>query len=179
MAMLKMPFGRPPEGLQQRLPDWTKRLSELVNRKRNEPYRYGISDCWCFAAAAVHAVTGVTLLPEVVPPRSWMAAAKFLIKHDLEDVEELAIAALGILPGDPDHSKPGDLVVNMLGEEKHLAVRVDNSAITPVAGGLITVERPTWVAGFAIGWDPTHVHEQTPYRCTGSRYAVGNVAEKS
>jgi hypothetical protein len=150
-----MPFGAPPVGLQQRLPNWEDRLRDLVNRTCNEPYRYGLFDCWTFASMGVLAVTGVTLLPGVVLPRGWLGAAKFLLKHNLDNVEELAIAALGILPDDPERARAGDLVLHIVGEEQHLALRVGNAAVTPASDGLVVVERSRWTASWAIGWDPS------------------------
>jgi hypothetical protein len=150
-----MPFGPPPDGLQQRLPDWEGRLREHVNLNRLTVYVYGVHDCVTFAMGAVLAVTGVTLLPGVELPRGWLGAARFLIKHDLDNVEELAIAALGILPGDPKFAMSGDLVLHEVGEEKHLAVRVGDTALMPANDGLVVVERPRWRASWAIGWDPS------------------------
>jgi hypothetical protein len=162
-----MPFGLPPAGLQQRLRDWEERLRDLVSRYGTKPFRYEQHDCMSFASRAVLAVTGVALLPGVVLPRGRSGVARFLSAHDLENVEELAIAALGILPGDPDLARPGDLVLHTVGEEQRLAVRVGNGALTPTNTGLVAVERSAWMASWAIGWDPgdlatAHFEEQAP-----------------
>jgi hypothetical protein len=148
-----MPFGPPPAGLQRRLRDWEERLRDLVSRHSTKPFSYELHDCVSFASRAVFAVTGVTLLPGVVLPRGRSGVASFLSAHDLENVEELAIAALGILPGDPDLARPGDLVLHTVEEEQRLAVRVDDGALMPANTGLVAVERSAWMASWAIGWD--------------------------
>lgn len=153
---MKMPFGAPPPGLQHRLPDWQARLIKLANGSRQRPYDYGTFDCAVFAKMAVLAVTGVTLLPGIELPKGFLGAAKFLIRNDLANVEELAIAALGILPGDPKRSRPGDIIVLMMGGEHHLAVRVGDAALMPADGGLAVIDPPRWISSFAIGWDPNH-----------------------
>jgi hypothetical protein len=134
-----MPFGPPPPGLQQRLSVWKPRLIDLVNTRGTTPYEYGTQDCATFAREAVLAVTGVSLLPGIELPKGWLSAAKFLIKNDLADVEELASAALGYRPGEPSQSRPGDLIMFFMSAEKHLAVRVGDTAVTPSNAGLVTI----------------------------------------
>ena len=151
---MKMPFGPAPAGLERRLPDWESRLITLARLNSRRPYDYGVFDCAVFAKMAVHAVTGVTLLPGIELPKGFLGAAKFLIRHDLANVEELAAAALGFPPGDPARSRLGDIVVHMMGGEHHLAVRVGDAALMPAVNGLEVIERGHWTASFAIGWNP-------------------------
>lgn len=97
-------------------------------------------------------VTGVSLLPGVQRPKpGWLAAAKFLIRHDLKDVEEFATAALGQIPGDGQDSVPGDLVSWRAAGELHLAVRVGNEAVTPAVKGLMMVSPADWICAWWIG----------------------------
>ena len=146
-----MPFGPAPAGLDQRIEGWEKRLSALVNANRTTPYQYGRFDCATFSIDAVREVTGVSLLPGVEFPTGWLSAAKFLIRHGLDDVEEFAIAALGQIPGDGQDTMPGDLVSWRAGGEPHLGVRMDAFALTPVSNGLRVVRRSEWVCGWWIG----------------------------
>lgn len=97
-------------------------------------------------------VTGVSLIPGVQRPKpGWLAAAKFLIRYDLKDVEEFAIAALGQIPGDGQDSMSGDLVSWRACGEPHLAVRIGNEAVTPGAKGLLMVPASDWICAWWIG----------------------------
>lgn len=42
-----------------RLPDWRSRLARYYEGVRKSPFEYGATDCACFAAGAVEAMTGV------------------------------------------------------------------------------------------------------------------------
>lgn len=41
-----------------RAPDWEERLAVLLDRKSEEPFRWGSNDCALFAADAIRAMTG-------------------------------------------------------------------------------------------------------------------------
>ena len=151
---MKMPFGPAPAGLDQRLEDWEDRLEELVNANLRTPYHYGVFDCATFAIDAVRVVTGVSLIPGIERPKpGWLAAAKFLIRHGLEDTQEFASAALGQLPGDAQDSIPGDLVAFRAAGDIHLAVRIrmGGEALTPAAAGLGLAPKPDWICSWRIG----------------------------
>lgn len=42
-----------------RAPDWEERLAVYLDRKREEPFKWGSNDCALFAADAIKAMTGV------------------------------------------------------------------------------------------------------------------------
>lgn len=147
-----MPFGPAPKGLDKRLADWDARLAALVNANRNRRHAYARFDCIAFAQEAVHAVTGVTLLPGIeLPTGSWLSCARFLIQHGLDNFEELACAALGQARGLPDESTAGDLVSWQISGELHLAVRVGSEAVTPAEAGFMVISRPKWISAWTVG----------------------------
>ena len=168
MPELKLPFGPPPKGLHQRLPDWSARLAALVNTNARRPYVHDRFDCIAFAQEAVRTITGVTLLPGVeLPSGGWLSCAKFLIRYGLDDLEELAVAALGQPRGRPDESMSGDLVSWEISGEFHLAVRAGDEAVTTSDTGLMVISRtrmsvsgspasriistPQWISAWAVG----------------------------
>src|SRR5262249_49466530 len=113
------------------------------------PYRYGINDCATFACAACAAVTGVT--PEGLDrPPGMLAAAKLMIARGWESIEDAAIGLLGP-PVDVALSRPGDLVSYAEAAEIHLAVRVDDTAVSPADRGLKLVDRPAWRHAWKVG----------------------------
>lgn len=131
--------------------DGNQRLIALVNERRLMPYAYGRNDCWCFARAAVEAATGETLLPDLEPPKSWLAAARVMIANGWESVEDLMTETLGPPMADPKESRPGDIVsFEMLGD-LHLAVRVGETALTPGRDGLNSIGRDAWRNAWRVG----------------------------
>lgn len=130
--------------------DWQPRLVSLANEWRNRPYVYGVTDCATFARAAVHAVTGVTLLPDLDRPKGWLAAAKTMIARGWLDVDQMATELLGE-PFDPAQSRGGDIVSFDEGEELHLAVRIGAEAMTPSATGLRLIEPNRWIRAWKVG----------------------------
>lgn len=133
-----------------RLDGWQGRLGAVANERRSMPYRYGTTDCWCFARAAVEAVTGTTLLPDVEPPKGWLAAAKVMITRGWESVEDLMTETLGP-PIDPKSSQPGDILSYEDVGELHLAVRVGDVALAPVDIGLKVIPPEKWRRGWKVG----------------------------
>lgn len=135
----------------QRRPDWQERLAQVVNERRSLPYVYGSTDCFCFMRAAVEAVTGVLLLPDLELPRTWMAAAKTMLAHGWESIPDMGTALLGPALADPFATGPGDVVCYEQAGDLHLAVRVGDAALAPAAEGLMVVERGRWRLGWKVG----------------------------
>lgn len=133
----------------ERRADWEPRLITLANDWATTPYVYGVSDCACFAQAAVEAVTGIVLLEGIEKPRGMMGAARFMIARGWETVEDLATELLGA-PLDPLQSRRGD-IVSFVEQEPHLAVRVGDTALSPSAGGLVVVGPARWHLAWKIG----------------------------
>ena len=149
----KMPFGPAPAGLDKRLPDWESSLIDLVNRNRPRPYDYGAFDR-AFRQWPCSPSLAYSSCPGHRTAAGFLGAAKFLFRNGLGDVQELTIAATGIFPGDPEHSRCGDIVVHMSGVEHHLAVRIGDTALMPADPCLAVIDRHRWTA--SIGWDPNH-----------------------
>ncbi len=132
-----------------RLDGWEERLVALANARRRAPYVYGSNDCWCFTRAAVLAITGETLLPEMDPPKTWFAAAKVMIAHRWESVEDLMTEMLGPPMTDPKASRTGDIVSFEVLGSSHLAVRFGDTALTPGPAGLEFVD--VWRCAWSVG----------------------------
>jgi uncharacterized protein YfaT (DUF1175 family) len=133
----------------QRLPDWQVRLIGCLNARAAMPYRYGVNDCACFAFAAIEAVTGVDLAPHPMPT-GWLAAARVMILRGWETIEDMVAELVGE-PVDPAMSRPGDIVSYDEGGERHLAVRIGRSAVTPTPWGSATIEPDRWCRAWRIG----------------------------
>ena len=134
----------------QRLPDWLPRLAELANKHRLTPYRYGTHDCWTFARAAVEAVTGTLLLPELESYSGWLGAAKLMIARGLASVEEVMTEQIG-KPVDVGQSRAGDIISYENGGERHLAVRIGDGALAPAPDGMTIVAPVVWRHAWLVG----------------------------
>lgn len=134
-----------------RLPDWEKRLIATVNERRLTPYVYGATDCACFVQAAVEAVTGVVLMGGIEKPKGWIGAAKFMIAHGWESVEDMINEVVGPPLAAPSLSRPGDIISFMAIGEPHLGVRVGDTALSPADKGLEAIGAQCWVHAWKIG----------------------------
>jgi len=76
-----------------RLPDWEKRLNEVVERHISLPSQFGLSDCWMIPADAYRAITGEPLYAGVRYSTE-AGAAKQLRKRGFETVEDAFRARL-------------------------------------------------------------------------------------
>lgn len=134
-----------------RLPDWQARLSSVANARRNVAYQYGMTDCWCFARAAVEATTGVVLLPGIESPKGWLAAAKAMLSRGWSDVEDMMTALLGEPLGNPMSARAGDIVSYEFCGERHLAVCFGDEALSPQQTGLQVIGRSAWRCAWSVG----------------------------
>lgn len=132
-----------------RVEGWEHRLIALANDWRVRAYAYGVSDCGRFAQAAIEAVTGVVLLKGEDWPRGWLGVARWMIANGWESVEDTMDDLLPRLP--VDCSRRGDIVSFEDGDERHLAVRFGDSALTPSAAGLVIIERGRWRSAWKVG----------------------------
>lgn len=81
--------------MMERLKDWEKRLAATVERHRNLPSQYGVSDCYMITADAIEAVTGEKIFPGSRNYKTVSGAGKQLRKRGFENVEQ---ALASILP---------------------------------------------------------------------------------
>lgn len=133
----------------QRLPDWQARLTGCLNARAAMPYRYGVNDCASFAFAAIEAMTGVNIAPSPMPT-GWLAAARLMISRGWESIEDVATELMGE-PVEPAASRPGDIVSYEEGGERHLAVRIGTSAVTPTPYGSVPIDVDRWCRAWRIG----------------------------
>lgn len=133
----------------KRRPDWKQRLVNYVNESSNQPYKYGVMDCWCFSRGCVFVQTDVLLLPHIRPD-SWLAAAKVLLKNGWATVEDVMITALGE-PVDVLQTSMGDVVTTEVEGLIHLAIRMNgNVALSASKNGLIVHNPEEWRKGWRI-----------------------------
>lgn len=120
-----------------RLPDWERRLADLIVERRGSPHQWGLHDCVMWAADDVLAVTGRDFAVHV---RGRYAdekgAVRILVLEGVRDVAELADKYLGRRR----HialARPGDVVVGHLSTgESCLGVCYGrHSLFVGVAGG--------------------------------------------
>lgn len=76
-----------------RVPDWEKRLNEVVERHMDLPSQFGVSDCWMIPADAFEAITGEKLY-RGIRYKTEAGAAKQLRKRGFETVEDAFRARL-------------------------------------------------------------------------------------
>lgn len=134
-----------------RRPDWQVRLTTVVNARIGLPYEYGMTDCWCFAREAVEAVTGVVLMPDVDPPKGWLAAARVLIARGWSSIEDMMTELLGEPLDDPLDARAGDIISYEGGGEYHLAVCMGDEALAPQTIGLRVIGRASWRRAWKVG----------------------------
>lgn len=129
--------------------DWEPRLVALANEWRAKPYAYGVTDCWQFLLAAVHAQTGAVLMPGIVWPTKLIPVVRIMLANGWESVED---ATDDLLPPMPlAESRLGDVVSFEQGGEYHMAVRFAELALTPGLSGLATVDPSTWRRAWKVG----------------------------
>lgn len=140
----------------RRLDGWPSLLHAFIRSRRNTPYEYGVNDCFWFAQGAIFAMTGTNILPNVDPPKSRIAAAKFLLSRGYKDVGDFVTALLGQPLKSVRLAGRGDLIsfvpITPAAEieEQHLAVVDGVGAVTPGRDGLVWVPRVLWRAGWRV-----------------------------
>ncbi|MCC5777844.1 hypothetical protein H7H48_02180 [Nitratireductor sp. B36] len=77
----------------ERVPDWEKRLNEVIEKHMALPSEYGVSDCYLIPADAFEAITGEKLYPGV-RYKTEAGAGKQLRKRGFETVEDAFRARL-------------------------------------------------------------------------------------
>lgn len=77
-----------------RHPDWERRLNAVVEKHRDLPGEWGVSDCWMLAVEAHEAVTGAGLLPKLRRYKSEKAGYRLFAKHGFATVGEALASVL-------------------------------------------------------------------------------------
>lgn len=77
-----------------RHPDWERRLNAVIERHRDAPGEWGVSDCFMLSVEAHEAVTGVKLLPNLRRYRSEKAGYRLFAKHGFTAVGEALASVL-------------------------------------------------------------------------------------
>ena len=94
-----------------RAPDWEERLAVFLDRKREEPFKWGSHDCALFAADAIKAMTGTDpgeAFRDTYSDRAGSALA--LRDHGAGTLLKTVTAWLGA-PKHPAFAQRGDLVM--------------------------------------------------------------------
>ncbi len=94
-----------------RAPDWEERLAVLIDRKSEEPFRWGSNDCALFACDAIKAMTGTDPAEAFRGTYSDRAgSAEALRTHGAGTLLRTATAWLGS-PKHPVFAQRGDIVM--------------------------------------------------------------------
>jgi hypothetical protein len=127
-------------GQRPRLPDWTERLAELVEERRQAPFAWGSQDCCLFAADAVVAVTGGD------PAAAWRGkyrteagAERLLGALGLEGTVAQALADFGLQECPPAFAQRGDLAIVASGNLPTVGVVLGDAVAAPGPDGLAFV----------------------------------------
>ncbi|MDF1606948.1 hypothetical protein PZ897_02025 [Hoeflea sp. YIM 152468] len=81
-----------------RIDGWEKCLKAIVERHRDLPGQWGVSDCWMLAVEAHEAVTGKKLAPKLRRYKTEKAGYKLFAKHGFTTVGEALAAHLPECP---------------------------------------------------------------------------------
>lgn len=134
----------------QRVDDWPRRLNAFIRARQSQPYVYGVSDCACFAQAAILEMTGVDVMPGIVRPTSRIAAARFLLAGGYGDIEGLATRLLGPPLETAWLAGRGDIVSFEAAGERHLGVVTGSEAATPGEEGILWIPDVLWRHGWRV-----------------------------
>lgn len=81
-----------------RIEGWEKALKLAVEKHRDLPGQWGISDCWMLATDAHEAVTGEILAPKLRGYKTEAAGYKLFARHGFKTVGEALAAHLPSCP---------------------------------------------------------------------------------
>lgn len=112
-----------------RVPDWTHRLSALLDARRAQPFAWGGNDCASLAADAALALRGQDVLAELRGTRCTALQARRQEQAGGGIAAALARAGLAEVP--PRLAQRGDLVWLAQGEQRVLAVCCGDTAAAP------------------------------------------------
>lgn len=131
------------------LPDAAQRFQALVAERLVQAFRWGLNDCFLFAADAVHAVTGRDRAADLRGAYGGPREAARLLER-LGGLQALAADRFGV-PIDPAYAVDGDIgLCPQAHGEMHLAVRNGVHWVAPTAAGLRPAAEPV------MAWSLTH-----------------------
>lgn len=135
----------------ERLPDWWPRLRATVDAWEGRPFVWGESDCACFAAACVEAVTGHDLMADrrgTYASRLQAAARlRWWRQPNVTSAAGAAFAAVGAPVIPPRFAVVGDIGATA---DDVLAVRLPASFIARSEAGGYGVAKV--VTAWAVAW---------------------------
>jgi hypothetical protein len=94
----------------RRLPDWPARFVAFVDEHESKPFAWGENDCCLFAAADVHAITGVDLVPRDIERWNSSDAAAQLLRRE-RGLLGLVTSRLGAPLPTPKLAQRGDVLL--------------------------------------------------------------------
>lgn len=120
----------------QRVSDWRSRLVAVVHEWENRPFVWGETDCACFAAECVRAVTGAdplgTLRGNYNSRLSAFARLRFRGHSSISEATHAALSGLGCTEIPPRFAMVGDIAAT---PDDILAVRMPIGFIARARGG--------------------------------------------
>jgi hypothetical protein len=119
--------------------DWQTRMESFVRERQCMPFEWGTNDCAVFAAAFVHAITGVDFAPARRHKTELQAARELKKRGGLIGI---ATAALGD-PLPPLMAAVGDVVLSKAGERDMLAICNGATCMAPGPHGIAYLSMAT------------------------------------
>jgi hypothetical protein len=132
------------------LPDWHRRLDELVRARLDAPFAWGTNDCAMFAADCVMALTGEDFLAEFRGTyRTALAAARILEAHG--GLRGLVEAKFGPPLLSQWEAVPGDIGLVQIQTGACLALCAGPQWLGPGETGLTSMKREHAIAAWKVG----------------------------
>jgi Domain of unknown function (DUF6950) len=136
----------------KRVPDWWDRLKETVARHEGLPWVWGSTDCACFGAACVEAITGHDVLGTLRGAYTSRLTALGRIRgHGYHRIPEAVAGFLtkaGAVEIEPQFAQCGDIELTR-GEV--ICVRMPAGFIARREKGELAIAMP--IRAWAIGWE--------------------------
>lgn len=134
-----------------RVPDWQERLRVVFLEWEHRPFKWGETDCACFASACVQAITGRDPLATYRGEYSCRltALARFSLRghRNLADAITAALEPVGGQPIDPRFAMVGDVGLTA---DKVICVRMPRGFVARAEGGYAAAAvEQAW----AVAWE--------------------------
>lgn len=133
----------------RRVPDWTRRLAEVVVRRQGRRFEWGSNDCVAFAADCVQALRGTDVMAEFRTERRCARQAQQQLAAG--GGLDAGLTRAGLQPVPPAFAQVGDLVLLRQGRRRQvLAVCNGLEALSPARRGLGSVSMACAVQAWRV-----------------------------
>lgn len=121
-----------PDPIRARAADWPERLAAFIDARRDQPFAWGVQDCFTFAADAAVELTGDDPAAAVRGEYSSEEEADAIIGPDgLEAWVAATMAAWGASECEPTFAQRGDMVFVAVGNQRMCGVHLGSTVAVP------------------------------------------------